>query len=542
MPRACGVPAISPQRASRAARAPDPAEGRADVHQRVGPQPGSSPRSQLVGEGLERRGVRWLIEERPPEHASHVGVDRPDAPPEGERRHGARRVRPDAREALQRRDVGRNLAAMLRHDRGRGPLERDGPAVVAEAAPRSKDICRRRSRERGRGRVRRHEPRPCLGGSRCLCLLGHDLGHQDRPRVRRSAEGQRAGGPGVPGEDAATNSGSPASIHWRERLGNGGHVGTIAAVRFGAAFWIQRTDWPSLRDACLAADAAGFDSLWIDDHLLSDEGDWRDPKLEGWTSLAAVAALTTRPRLGLLVAANTVRNPGLTAKMATTLDHVSDGRFILGLGGGWFEREHEAFGFDFGSGFGERLDRLEESVGLIERLLAGERVTHDGRFYRMVEALSEPRPIQPRLPILIGGSGREKTLRTTARHADLWNGYGSPAEIAATSEVLRERCEEIGRPFAAIERTVTMDIVIRDSELEANAAFDIVQDDHDLRGRADSAGNVRGVSAAGPPSLVSDYVQEFEAFGISEVIWVFRSPFDLETMARLGEVRAALSP
>ena len=152
----------------------------------------------------------------------------------------------------------------------------------------------------------------------------------------------------------------------------------------------------------------------------------RDAKLEGWATLAALAVLTERVRLGLLVGANTFRNPGLTAKLATTLDHLSDGRLVLGLGGGWFEREHDAFGLDFGSGFGERLDRLDEAVGLIRRLLDGERVTHEGRFYRMHDAICEPRPVQARLPILIGGSGPTKTLRTTARDADLWNAYGSP--------------------------------------------------------------------------------------------------------------------
>jgi F420-dependent oxidoreductase-like protein len=311
-------------------------------------------------------------------------------------------------------------------------------------------------------------------------------------------------------------------------------------VRFGAAYWIQRTDWASLRDACLAAERAGFDSLWLDDHLLSDEGDWRADKLEGWATLAALAPLTSIARLGLLVAANTFRNPGLTAKLATTLDQLSGGRFILGIGGGWFEREHEAFGLDFGSGFGERLDRLEEAVALIERLLAGEQVTHSGRFYSMVDALCAPRPVQARLPILIGGSGREKTLRTTARHADLWNGYGEPDRIAETSEVLRQRCAEIGRPIEAIERTVTMEVVIRASEAEARRDHAIVEAHHEIADRVGSDGSPRGLNAAGPPDVVAGYVRQFEALGIAEVIWIFRNPFDLETITRLGEVRAAL--
>ena len=178
----------------------------------------------------------------------------------------------------------------------------------------------------------------------------------------------------------------------------------------------------------------GWDSLWLDDHLLSDEGDWERPQARGLGGArSAVASLTSRVRLGLLVSSTTFRNPGLIAKLATTLDHVSGGRSVLGLGGGWFEREHDAFGIDFGSGFGERLDRLDEATMLIRRLLDGERVTHEGRFYEMHDALCEPRPVQARLPILIGGSGPTKTLRTTARYADLWNGYGEPDRIAAVS-------------------------------------------------------------------------------------------------------------
>jgi alkanesulfonate monooxygenase SsuD/methylene tetrahydromethanopterin reductase-like flavin-dependent oxidoreductase (luciferase family) len=311
-------------------------------------------------------------------------------------------------------------------------------------------------------------------------------------------------------------------------------------VRFGAAFWIQRTDWPSLRYAAIAAERAGFESIWFDDHLLADEGDWHDPKLEGWAALAALAPLTTKARLGLLVAANTFRNPGLTAKLATTLDHVSGGRLILGIGAGWFGREHEAFGLDFGTGFGQRLDRLEESVGLIERLLVGERVSHDGRFYRMVDAVCEPRPIQVRLPILIGGSGREKTLRTVARHADLWNAYASRDRVTESLAILRERCAEVGRPYEAIDKTVYMEVVIRASEAEVQAYWTSVEDRHGIRGRVGSDGTPRTLNVGGSPVAVADYVRGFADLGIDEVIWIFRNPFDLETMGRLGEVRAAL--
>jgi F420-dependent oxidoreductase-like protein len=311
-------------------------------------------------------------------------------------------------------------------------------------------------------------------------------------------------------------------------------------MRFGAAYWIQRTDWPSLRDAALHAERSGFDSIWFDDHLLADEGDWHDAKLEGWTSLAGLAPLTKRARLGLLVAANTFRNPGLTAKLATTLDHLTGGRFTLGIGGGWFGREHEAFGFDFGSGFGERLERLEEAVALIERLLAGERVTHEGRFYRMLDAVCEPRPMQARLPILIGGSGREKTLRTVARHADMWNVYAAPDRVEESIGVLRDRCREADRPFEAIAKTVYMEVVIRASESEVRDTWAEVEERHGIRGRVGSDGTPRTLNAGGPPEAVADYVRKFGALGIAEVMWIFRNPFDLETMARLPEVRAAL--
>jgi alkanesulfonate monooxygenase SsuD/methylene tetrahydromethanopterin reductase-like flavin-dependent oxidoreductase (luciferase family) len=313
-------------------------------------------------------------------------------------------------------------------------------------------------------------------------------------------------------------------------------------MRFGAAFWVTRCSWSELRDAVLLAERSAWDSVWIDDHLLADEGDPDDPKFEGWTTLAAVAALTSRVRLGLLVGANTFRSPGLTAKLATTLDHLSAGRAVLGLGGAWFEREHDAFGVDFGAGFGDRLDRLDEAAGLIRRLLDGERIAeHDGRYYRLHDALCMPRPIQPRLPILIGGSGPTKTLRTTARDADLWNGYGAPDAIAATSAILAQRCAEVGRPYEAIERTVTTHVVLRDDVVEAHRAWASIATRHGLAGRLAADGTEHGLTVAGSVADVAGYLRGYRDIGIGEVIVVFRDPFDRETIERVGELRVALA-
>ncbi len=306
------------------------------------------------------------------------------------------------------------------------------------------------------------------------------------------------------------------------------------AMRFGAAFWVQRTSWPDLREGVLRAEAAGFDDLWIDDHLLSDEGDWQDPKLEGWSTLTAVAAVTSRPGLGLMVAANTLRNPGLTAKLATTLDHVSGGRAILGIGGGWFEREHEAFGFEFGSGFGERLDRLGEAVPLIRRLLDGEQVTHDGRFYQFRDAVCAPRPVQPHLPILIGGSGPRKTLPLVARHADLWNAYGTPREVADADAILRAACETAGRDPATIERTVNLNVVIRADRAAAERAWAGWRDSHLPQE------DERRLEAGGTLTEVAATLAAYRDVGFEHPVLIFRTPFDVETMDRLPELRRVL--
>jgi F420-dependent oxidoreductase-like protein len=308
-------------------------------------------------------------------------------------------------------------------------------------------------------------------------------------------------------------------------------------VKVGALLWPQTDSWSTLRDAAVRADRAGLDSLWTWDHLMAIVGPFEQPILEGWATLAALASVTEHSTLGLMVGANTFRNPGLTAKLATTLDHVSGGRAVLGIGGAWFGREHDAYGIDFGSGFGERLDRLDESVSLLRRLLDGERIAeHVGRFYRMHDALVEPRPVQAHLPILIGGSGPQKTLRTTARYADAWNTGGTVDQLRKKDATLRERCEEVGRNSDEIERTTSVWMTIRDDPKEArrvlaaNAAVngDTLADDDDT-------------AYLGSPDKIADELRPIVELGFRHVIVDAMAPYDAETLERLPEVRELLA-
>jgi alkanesulfonate monooxygenase SsuD/methylene tetrahydromethanopterin reductase-like flavin-dependent oxidoreductase (luciferase family) len=307
-------------------------------------------------------------------------------------------------------------------------------------------------------------------------------------------------------------------------------------MRFGAQLWSQQTSWLEFREAAIAAEDSGWDSVWTWDHLLAIFGPWEQPILEGWATLSAVGAVTSRVRLGLMVGANTFRNPGITAKLATTLDNVSGGRAVLGIGGAWFEREHEAFGIaDWGSGVGERLDRLDESVMLIRRLLDGERVTHKGRFYKMTDALCEPRPLQDKLPILIGGSGPRKTLRTTALRADAWNTSGTIDEVKEKLAILDSHCAEVGRDRSEIELTISFPIIIRDDVAEAQEHFDAAL----AYNGAEDIGD--GPILLGPPSTVADGLRPYRDLGFSTVIVRMPAPFDPETIERIGEVDSLLA-
>ena len=307
-------------------------------------------------------------------------------------------------------------------------------------------------------------------------------------------------------------------------------------LRFGLQLWPQNTTWPEYRESSLAAEAAGWDSIWTWDHLLAIQGPWQQPIFEGWSLLSGVAAITSRARIGLMVGANTFRNPGLTTKLATTLDHISNGRAVLGIGGAWMEREHEAFGIDFGSSVGERLDRLEEAVPLYRRLFDGELVTHEGRFYTLVDALCEPRPIQPRLPILVGGSGPRKTMRTVARHADGWNTGGiTPEQARERLDILRSHCADAGRDVGEIELTISFPTIIRESVQAANKVRDEQMAANGLPEPEDIP------RLMGPPEAIAETYRPYLELGFATVIARMPAPFDRETIERLPEVLALLS-
>ena len=215
----------------------------------------------------------------------------------------------------------------------------------------------------------------------------------------------------------------------------------------------QRASWPELLARTRETEVLGFDGLFLVDHFYG-LFDVMDPTHEAYTMLAALAPFTQSLRLGVLVCGNTYRNPAFLLKQAVTVDHISGGRVDFGVGAGWTEREHEAYGWPFPSAR-ERVDRFAEALEIWDRLQLEERTTYDGQHYQIVDAPFEPKPLQrPRMPVLIGGSG-PRMLRLAARQADIWNVVGTPDEVGAVNERLDAACALEGRDPASLVRTVS---------------------------------------------------------------------------------------
>ncbi len=228
-------------------------------------------------------------------------------------------------------------------------------------------------------------------------------------------------------------------------------------------------------DQARAAEDAGFSLVTVMDHLnqIPGIGAQDEPMLEGWAVLAALSRETTTVRLGTLVTGVTYRNPAMLAKMATTLDVISGGRALFGLGAAWFEAEHESFGFDFPP-IGERMDRLDEALTIVRAMFAGERSTVEGRHFRTRDALNIPQPVQAGGPrILVGGGGEQRTLRIAAKHADMthWFPLGLDA-LQRKTDLLASYCEAIGRDPGDIERTMAAPILVAATEAEARSMWE----------------------------------------------------------------------
>jgi alkanesulfonate monooxygenase SsuD/methylene tetrahydromethanopterin reductase-like flavin-dependent oxidoreductase (luciferase family) len=306
-----------------------------------------------------------------------------------------------------------------------------------------------------------------------------------------------------------------------------------AQLKVGVLGFPQYTDWASLMDVGKTVEDLGYDALWTWDHLYPIVGDWRGPIFEGYMVLAGWAAVTRKATLGLMVGANTFRHPGLVVKTVTALDHMSAGRAILGIGGAWFETEHEAFGINFGSGFGERLDWLDEAVDLMHQMLNKGEGTARGRFYHSKNVRNDPPPVQEHLPILIGGDGEKKTLRTVATYADAWNTGGDLEFVRHKDSVLRRWCEEVGRDQSEIERTLGLgQLVIRDDPAEARRFAEEIR-----RRNGNEDDDIRLTGAAELAEALIPYAE----LGFRTILFDAPGPLDRETLERfIGEVKPAI--
>jgi F420-dependent oxidoreductase-like protein len=262
--------------------------------------------------------------------------------------------------------------------------------------------------------------------------------------------------------------------------------------------------WSDVLAVVRHAEATGWDGAYVADHFMGSGGEFgpdTTPNFEATAAIAALAASTERLRLGSLVFGNTYRHPAVLANWAATVDHVSGGRLVLGIGAGWQENEHEQYGIELPAPQ-ERLDRFEEACRVILGLLREERTSVDGRHYRLTGAVAEPKPVQQPLPLLIGGKG-DRMMGIVARHADEWNMWGLPETIAERAAVLDRRCEAIDRDPATIARSAQALIMLTDDRAKADAFV---------------AGTGGRAAVAGPPDHLAEVVAGWRDVGLDELI------------------------
>jgi F420-dependent oxidoreductase-like protein len=289
-----------------------------------------------------------------------------------------------------------------------------------------------------------------------------------------------------------------------------------------------------LSDIASTAESSGFDSVFVMDHLhqippLGPPENWM---LEGNTILAALAARTSRVNLGLLVGGVTYRNPALMAKVTTTLDVISRGRAILGIGAAWFEQEHVAYGFDFPS-LGERFEHLEDALQIFRAMFTEETATVEGEHHSVRELRNYPRPIRGDIPIMIGGSGEKKTLRMVAQYADASNFFGNAERMRHLIGVLEGHCERLGRDPSEITKTRLGTMVIAPTHEEAERKVE------GLRRAGVSEQMLASITAGDPDAIVEQATELLDA-GVEGLIFGSPEAHDLETIALIGETLGPL--
>jgi F420-dependent oxidoreductase-like protein len=297
----------------------------------------------------------------------------------------------------------------------------------------------------------------------------------------------------------------------------------------------DRDLFASIAAIAQAAEEAGFDSVWVMDHFyqIRNVGPRTDPMLEAYTLLGGLAASTSRTSLGAMVTGVTYRNPALLAKQVTTLDVVSGGRAILGIGAAWNEDEHAGYGFAYPP-IAERMDRLEEALQICRAMFKEEAPSFAGSHYAIAEALNHPRPIRAEgVPILVGGGGERRTLAAVAKYADACNLFGDPATIRHKLDVLERHCEAVERDPATITKTRLGTLVIADTAAEAERKGAAL-----AGARGIDPERLRSYVVAGDPDAVGEQVQAYLDAGLDGLIFNMPDAQDLDPVLLAGKTLA----
>jgi F420-dependent oxidoreductase-like protein len=310
-------------------------------------------------------------------------------------------------------------------------------------------------------------------------------------------------------------------------------------VQFGLFTGLTDISWPQLQTLWQHAEATGWDTAYVTDHFMPNVPDPVADTLECWTALSGLALLTKRMRIGTLVVGNTYRNPAVVAKMATTVDILSGGRLVCGVGAAWQRNEHLAYGIPFYT-VGERLNRLEETCQVLLALWEQPKATFHGQYYQLQDAPLYPKPLQqPHPEFLIGGGGEKRTLRIVARYADHWNTWGGPDTLRHKGKVLEQHCAAVGRDPAQLTRSANMPCLITDNPEDGERVVRGL-----MRRFGRSEAEARDGVLAGSVAQIQDKIGRLQEAGVDQLLLpTFLPPWNLDHLDRfITEVAPPFRP